>query len=221
MVNVLDFTHIINEQAVFPGDDPPEFFSHCTLEKDGFLETRLNISSHTGTHMDAPAHMIKGGAFLNQFSLEKYMGTGIVVHVPNNYPGQPIGTENLSFLESYRGKIDFVLLYTGWSRFWGQKRYLRDFPVLTAAAALQLSTFNLKGIGTDTISIDPMTSEDFENHRIFMTRNIVIIENLANLSAAPRGTFPFFCIPLFFEKADGSPVRAFTYLPASGSLESI
>jgi len=221
-VNVLDFTHILHKNIpVFPGDDPPEFFSHCTLEKDGFLETRLNISSHTGTHMDAPAHMIKGGAFLNQFSLEKYMGTGIVVHVPDNCPGQTIGTENLSFLESYRGKIDFVLLYTGWSRFWGQERYLLDFPVLTAEAAQRLSDFNLKGIGTDTISIDPMSSEDFENHRIFMTRNILIIENLANLSAAPRGTFPFFCIPLSFEKADGSPVRAFTYLPASGSLESI
>ncbi len=226
----IDFTHVMNtEIPVFPGDDPPAFFTHCTLEKNGFLETRLDISSHTGTHIDAPAHMLEGGLFLNQFPLDKFMGNGIVADVSEKVPQNAatqhsrkytdISKKDLGFLEPYRGKVDFILLHTGWSTLWETPEYLHGFPTLNRETAQWLSEFGLKGIGTDTVSIDSMTSEDFTVHKILMKKNILIIENLVNLSEAPRGIFPFSCIPLSFNHADGSPVRAFTYAPASGFRE--
>ena len=53
---------------------------------------------------------------------------------------------------------DFLLIHTGWSRYWGSEEYFRKFPVLHEDAARYLTSFNLKGIGSDTISFDPVDS---------------------------------------------------------------
>lgn len=208
-MNLVDLTHIIDSDIpVFPGDTPPKLSNHCTWEKDGFLESRLDISSHTGTHIDAPAHMLKNGKTLERFSLESFTGKGIVADISSKSL-QNINIDDIIFLEKFRGKIDFILFNTGWSSFWKDTRYLKDFPGLTAETAGWLTSFHLKGIGIDTISIDRINSRDYSVHKILMEQNLLIIENLTNLKKIAGDIFTFFCMPVKFKQADGSPVRAF------------
>ena len=67
-MRVLDLTHTIAENMpVYPGTETPIFAGANTYEKDGFKETMLSMFSHTGTHMDAPAHMLLDGAALDSY----------------------------------------------------------------------------------------------------------------------------------------------------------
>jgi kynurenine formamidase len=84
--------------------------------------------------------------------------------------------------------------------------------VLSLEAANWLSGFGIKGFGLDTISADTVDSQDYQVHKALLQKNIIIIENLANLADLPCNQFEFSCFPLSFEDADGSPVRAVAYI---------
>jgi arylformamidase len=82
------------------------------------------------------------------------------------------------------------------------------FPVLDQQAADYLVEYNLKGIGADTISFDPLNDHELRVHKIFLSHGIVLIENLTNLENLPNSPFIFSCLPLRIKDGDGSPVRA-------------
>lgn len=74
-MKIIDLTHFIEEKMpVFPGTEPPRIIQKNTIKKDGFAEKLFTMYSHTGTHIDAPSHMIEGGHSLNDFSIEKFIG---------------------------------------------------------------------------------------------------------------------------------------------------
>ena len=75
-----------------------------------------------------------------------------------------------------------------------------------------MGNFQLKGIGFDAISADEDESRDFPIHNTLLGQEIIIVENLTNLSALPETPFEFSCFPLKIEEADGSPVRAVAYI---------
>lgn len=59
-MKVIDLTHVIEStMPVYPGTEPPTFEPANTYEKDGFKETRISMFTHTGTHMDPPAHLFR------------------------------------------------------------------------------------------------------------------------------------------------------------------
>jgi kynurenine formamidase len=103
---------------------------------------------------------------------------------------------------------DFILLETGWSRFWETPAYFNDYPVLTPEAAHLLADCRPKGIGLDTISVDGIQEPGLPNHKIFLGQDTVIIENLTRLDRLPQEPFQFYCFPLKFKDSDGSPIRA-------------
>lgn len=206
-MKILDLTHRITpEMPVFPGTEPPLLEISCTIEEHGFKEKKISMYSHTGTHIDAPAHMIAGGCTLDDFPVEKFLGRACVYQ--HGAVDKNITLQHLSPLTKWLISSDFLLIATGWDRFWGEGEYFGDFPVLEAAAARWLLQFDLKGIGVDTISADAMDSTDFQVHRILLGNNMVIVENLKNLTAITGNTCDFSCLPLNFHDADGSPVRA-------------
>ena len=102
----------------------------------------------------------------------------------------------------------FLLIHTGWSQYWGSEEYFRKFPVLNVDAARYLTSFPLKGIGSDTISFDPVDSGDLPVHHILLSKGLILIENLVNLKSLPKHNFAFSCFPLKIRNGDGSPVRA-------------
>lgn len=203
-MKVYDLTHTIqNDMPVYPGTEQPKLTTACTIEAVGYRETLLHMFSHTGTHMDAPAHMLLDGAALDSYPGEKFAGTAVVVDCRERE------SISLPLLQSYDlDGVDFVLFCTGWDKKWGSPDYYEGFPCLTADAAAYLATLPLKGVGEDTISLDPCDSVDFPNHITLLGAGLVNTENLKELDALLGKEFSFITLPLKFENADGCSCRA-------------
>lgn len=207
-MKIMDLTHVIHDtMPVFPGTEPPIIKNALTIEEDANREKLITMFSHTGTHMDAPAHMIFDGNRLDQMPVEHYIGDSLVIDcrkVENN-------TIDLSLLKTYHAaikEVDFVLFCTGWSDKWGQEAYFDEFPALSEEAAEWLVGQNLKGVGVDAISIDLMSAQVFKIHHILLGSNFVIIENLLGLERLLDKKFKLSVLPLKIKDADGSPIRA-------------
>ena len=203
-MKVYDLTHTIkNDMPVYPGTEQPRLTTACTIEEVGYRETLLHMFSHTGTHMDAPAHMLPEGTTLDSYDAEKFTGTALVV----DCRGQAAIT--LPLLKGYDlTGVDFVLFCTGWDRKRGSDDYYEGFPCLTAEAAAYLAALPLKGVGEDSISLDPCDSVDFPNHITLMRADFVNTENLKGLDALLERRFTFVTLPLKFENSDGCSCRA-------------
>ena len=144
-MEMLDLTHCITpEMPVYPGTEPPRLTAACTMEKDGFRETLLQMYSHTGTHMDAPAHMLPNGRTLDDFPAETFAGRGFVLDCRG---AAEITLPMLRRQEEVLRETEFLLFCTGWDRYWGQPRYYEGFPCLTAEAAEYVASLGLKGVG--------------------------------------------------------------------------
>jgi arylformamidase len=205
---IVDLTHTINtDMPVYPGTQGPELFPAWTVEKDGFAEAIIRLGSHTGTHVDAPAHLFKGGACLDSYPIESFRGIGRSVDL-RNINGPEIGRTNIEHLCCTLESTDFLLLNTGWSERWGTAAYFKQHPVLSMEAAKWLSGFNLKAVGLDNSSADRFDSTSFPIHKCLLEKGILIIENLAHLDRLPAGDFQLTCLPLKLAQADGAPVRA-------------
>lgn len=215
-MKIVDLTHTIREaMPVYPGTRPPSLTPLSALEQDGFRETLLTISSHTGTHMDAPAHLFADGLTLDRISPDRFCGTALVIDC-TGLAGGTITMANLAPVRALADRAEFLLFHTGWDRFWGQDAFFSGFPAIDADVAQYLLDTGKKGAGTDAISIDRMEDGALPIHRLLLgARPFVILENLNRLSLA--GPRPFFlcALPLRLERADGAPVRAIAILEES------
>jgi len=207
-MKLIDLTHVVKPgMTVFPGTEAPVFEVGSSIDKDGFEEKKITMFSHTGTHMDAPAHIIAGARRLDEFPIGKFSGQACVVDVDSN-DAVKIDVEVLESRGEAILESDFVILRSGWSQLWDSDEYFRNFPVLSPEAAQWLVEANIKGVGLDMISVDECDSTDFAVHNILLGADLVIIENLTNLELLPDSVFSFYCFPLRIDQADGSPVRA-------------
>ncbi|NDV28725.1 cyclase family protein [Desulfovibrio sp. JC010] len=209
-MKTIDLTHTIKDgMPVFPGTETPrieEVFSH---EVHGFQEHRLTLFSHIGTHIDAPAHMIKDGTTLDRMETDRFVGPGVCIDCTHRNSADPhISIDDLAAYESEISESDFVILNSGWYKNWGTDKYFKHYPALTPEAARWLTDFDLKGVGVDVISIDSAESGNYEVHSILLEQDTIAIENLTELHLLPADCFLFSCLPLKYENADGSPVRA-------------
>lgn len=210
---MIDLSHpIAAGMPVYPGAKPPTLTTISTVATHGCKEKRISINSHTGTHIDAPAHMLVDGKNLDGMSIEQFIGPACVIDASRlNKP-----TLESADLEPHRQIIsqsEFVLLRTDHAKAWGREAYFDGYPALSAEAAQWLSGFRLKGFGVDAISVDPADSEDFPVHKTLLTKGMILIENLTQLHLLPTAGWIFSCLPLKVADADGSPVRAAALLP--------
>ncbi|MBN2486399.1 MAG: cyclase family protein [Bacteroidales bacterium] len=206
MARAIDLTHTVRSgMTVYPGTLPPAIDEVCTIAADGFSERRLHMFSHTGTHIDMPAHIFPDGKTITGCGPEQFFGKALVVEL------NAFGTNTINFIKKrLAGKPlpSFIIFKTGWDRYWGLPAYFHNFPVPADDVTDFICTLGLKGIGIDTISVDPTGSINLTNHRKLLPNNIIIVENLCNLDKLPETAFDFFCFPLKIENGDGSPVRA-------------
>jgi kynurenine formamidase len=208
LLNIIDLSQNIDKKmSVYPGTKKPIIDQIHNIEKEGYRESEFIISSHTGTHIDAPAHMLNDGAYLDQLSLEHFFGKATILDF-SMFSNRLIAKKDLALFKDKIDNTDFLLIKTNWSKYFGQEMYFKGFPTLTEEAAKWLSQFKLKGIGIDAISIDTMDTVDFEVHRALLGKDIIIIENLTNLDAVIDENFILSIMPIKYENADGSPVRA-------------
>lgn len=121
-MRVIDLTHTIREaMPVYPGTEPPVFTPANSYEADGFKETKLTLYTHTGTHMDPPAHLFPGRTTLDQFPPEQFIGRALVVHCQDLRPGSAITMEQLRPCAPLLSQADFLLFHLGWDQYWGSE----------------------------------------------------------------------------------------------------
>ena len=209
-MKVIDLTHTITEgMPVYPGTEPPSLTPANTYEKDGFKETRISMFSHTGTHMDPPAHLFPGRTALDQFPPEQFIGKAVVIDCRDLADGEPITMERIRRAGEKAERADFLLFNLGWDKRWGTDSYFGDYPCLDEDVMDFILNGSYKGIGFDVIGLDPIADIDLTRHKkLFAEKEIVNIENLCRLDECGADLFWFSCFPLKTADSDGAPIRA-------------
>ncbi|WP_254536191.1 cyclase family protein [Halomarina litorea] len=188
---------------------PPEFRTERTVAEDGARVTHFDAPTHAGTHVDAPAHVLDGGATLDDLPLDAFAGEAVVLDVPCE-SARELGPDDLRAGGEVRGG-DVVLVHTGWGEKQGTEAYY-EYPWLSASAAEWLVERGVKLLGTDTLSPDEPRSlrsdggESYPVHRRLLEAGVPIAENL-RLSAVAGRRVEVVGFPLRIEGGDGAPTR--------------
>lgn len=214
-MKVIDLTHLISEDMpVYPGTEGPKLAPANTYEKDGFKETCMTMYTHTGTHMDPPAHLFADRTTLDQFPVSQFTGRALVIDCSDLSEGQQVPLSYITRYGSKAEEAEFLLFRFGWDQYWGTPEYFGNYPYLSDEAVDFIVANHKKGVGLDVIGIDPIADEQLSIHRkLFAKNEIVVIENLTNLNLVGNDLFWFFALPLKHIDADGSPIRAIAFWP--------
>ena len=209
-MRVIDLTHTIWEgMPVYPGTETPRLIPANSYERDGFRETLLKMTTHTGTHMDAPAHLFPDRPTLDRLPAAQFIGRALAVDCRHLHEGEAVTMDCLRPYGEKVDRADFLLFNLGWDKRWGTDAYFGDYPCLGDDVMDYVIAGRYKGIGFDVIGLDPIADENLTRHkRLLSARDIVNIENLAHLDQCGRDLFNFSCFPLKLENADGAPIRA-------------
>ena len=214
-MKILDLTLTISDKIpVFPGSPHPHFIPWEKIKDDSYNSELLFLSTHTGTHMDAPHHFLEKGAKIHEISLEKLVSEAVLIKSKKNGDDSITKTDIQKF-EKKHGKIDgfsSVIFYTGWQRNLQKKYYFTKNPGLSVSAAKYLASKKVSLVGIDSPSIDLGTDSKFSVHQIFAKNGMLIVENLANLEKIKSSKFHLVVLPLKLKGATGSPVRAIAFV---------
>ena len=214
-MKIIDLTLTVSDKIpTFPGSPQPNFIPWENVKEDGYNLELLFLSSHTGTHMDAPHHFLEKGAKIHEISLEKLVSEAVLIKSKKN-GCESITKTDIQNFEKKHGKIgrsSSVIFSTGWQRNLQKKYYFTKNPGLSVSAAKYLASKKISLVGIDSPSIDLGTDSRFSVHQIFAKKGILIVENLANLEKIKSPKFHLVVLPLKLKNATGSPVRAIAFV---------
>ena len=154
-MEVIDLTHTIHDEIqIYPGDPLPSIRRGLTHEKDYCHVDLLKLGSHTGTHIDAPYHFLKGGQRIDEIPVQRFIGSGILIDVSGKSERGLIDSSDLKSSASEIKNEDFVILKTGWDQYFGTPQYYRH-PYLSPEGAQLLLKMGVSLVGIDAMNIDP------------------------------------------------------------------
>lgn len=187
----------------YPGDPSVSVESHAEFDSDGYRVSRLELGTHTGTHVDAPAHTEPDGATLDGFSVEDLRVTARLLDC------RDVGADGIvapgvipSDLDS---RVDCLVFRTGWEDEWGTDRMV-DHPALAPETGRACAERGF-AVATDTLSPDPTGGDEVPVHNAVLGAGTFIVENLCGLDVLPADRpFELFVMPLRVD-ADGAPAR--------------
>lgn len=205
-MRVVDLTQAMtNGMPVMEGITPPTFRDLAEVAADGYAMSQYTFVNHTGTHVDAPAHQIAGGATLDDIPLDRLVTEALTIDLTTHQPG-PVGLDVLGrFLPEVRPN-DIVLLRSGNAANWGTAAYWSGWCYPDAAAAAALVHAGVSGVGFDGPSADPVDSVDYELHHVWLAGGVIILENLAAMDQLPARC-RIVVAPLKVSGANGGPAR--------------
>ena len=193
---------------IYPGDPELQIQDWRTLENgDAANVSMLHLGAHTGTHVDAPAHFIEGGARVESLPLDVLIGETMVVDVSIDRRSidEPLVRDYCA------NGATRVLFRTRNSAYWNThgSNFQQDYTYLELAAALYLIELGVRLVGIDYLSIEEFGSKGHQTHLALLSKGIIILEGL-NLSGVPAGKYELICLPLRLSggKGDGAPARA-------------
>lgn len=193
------------DTPVYPGDPRPGIESFSSIEYDGFCVSRIVLGSHTGTHIDAPSHILKEGKAVHEISLEKLIGSAVVLDLSSK--NNPITGKDLeaAFRNFVSTGADILLIRTGtvWSNLSdpGPEKLLS----LDVTAGQWIIENGFRTVGIDGFSVDSPSSSSV--HEMLLVNGVNIVECL-DLAEVVEGNYFFVCLPLKIKDCDGAPARA-------------
>jgi kynurenine formamidase len=204
---VIDLSLVIYDGApTMPLDPKCSVVEHCNLDTLGYNLTKLTVSTHQGTHLDAPFHFIRDGVTVDRLDPAKCIGRAFKIDLGGKKPREPIGVADVL---PHQGKLvegSFVLLRTGWDKVYPDARYFSDFPYLTKELA---DWFADRKVGLVGMDMPTPNGTDWKYiHERMLGAGIVIVEGLADLDRIGAEEFLFIGLPLKIRGRDGSPIRA-------------
>ena len=220
-MRVVDLSRPIEAgMPVYPGDPEVAIAPALGVEADGVAVARLDLGTHTGTHLDAPSHSVRGGRTVDRIPLELLQGEAHVLRAAAG-AGRAIGVADLpGGLPDRLPSI--VCVATGWDRRFGSPDALRH-PHLSLGLARELWARGARVLGVDTLSPDPTAhgaadpgappaGSAMPVHEFWLGADGVIVENLAGLTELPERA-ELVLLPLRLAGLDGSPIRAVARIP--------
>ncbi|PIC85843.1 arylformamidase [Sporosarcina sp. P20a] len=198
----IDITQPLNQRiAEWPGDTPFSYEVAISKEQSGSVNIgKLTMSTHIGTHTDAPFHYDDNGLKILELPVDLYIGKACLVDVTGVSCVTRADLEPLDFDGAER-----LLLKTGSHP--TPTKFPENFTVIGEDVGPLLKERGVRLIGVDTPSVDSETSKDLLGHHSLYRNDVIIIENLV-LHSLEAGSYELIALPLALEDADGSPVRA-------------
>lgn len=205
MRKLIDLSQVIHDDMpVYPGDDKVMLYQDKFLDKDKYVMHIIKSGMHSGTHIDAPMHLIYDETYISDIPLDRFAGRGVILDVRN---------ESIIRLKDEYEEIvcanDIVILFTDHSKTYGTEAYYLEHPVVGNDLADFFVEKKIKMLGMDLPSPD---NYPFEVHKKLFENHILIIENLTNLSQLLNTkNFDIMAFPLKI-KAEASLARVVAYL---------
>jgi kynurenine formamidase len=207
MGSVIELTQILkNKMLVFPGDPSPEIKTAHRYDNGYFVST-VTFCTHTGTHVDAPVHRIKGKKSLTDLPADRYIGWKTLILDFAAKKGSILTAEDCKKYDKAVKGCDAVIVRTGWSKNAGKKAYYDGFPGLDEGAVDWLISNGIRLLGLESPSVNP--ARHLEIHKKLLENEILIIEGLVNTDRLVSKYVELHAVPLLLDKLDGSPVRAY------------
>lgn len=202
MRKFVDLTRVVEDnQPVYPGDDPTRLSRSRVLNEDGYNNHRLEISMHSGTHIDGPMHLTQSDLYVDQIEINRLVGKGVLLDVR--------GETEIAMKSQYEDAISedsIVLFWTGRDSLFGSEDYFLKNPFLTSELAEFLVQRRTRMVGFDSSSPDRYP---YDIHRILFGGGCLIAENLTGLeNLSDSKELEIFAIPLKIH-ADSSIARIF------------
>ncbi|MEO5635443.1 MAG: cyclase family protein, partial [Candidatus Paceibacterota bacterium] len=203
-MKIIDISLPLNNQTpVYPKNVPVYVSVHQKMPENSSHLSSITFGSHSGTHVDAPAHQIEGAPTLESFPLENFLGDCRVLDFSNE------GEEGITreFLESKNIIAGERILLKTKNSLRGFKEFYDDFIYLDGDGADYLANIGVLLVGIDALSIKKKGGPDNRPHTSLLSKNIPIVEGL-DLSLAEEREYELVCLPLNFTNIEGAPARA-------------
>lgn len=197
---------IYHEAPTFAFDPKCSVVIHNTVESIGYNITQISMSTHQGTHLDAPYHFIDNGMTVDKIPLETMVGKAFKIDMSHKNPKEPLTVNDFLPYESKIVKGTRIVYQTGWDKTFPDKSYFSDFPYLTKELADWFVKKEIALLGMDTPTPNP--NDWMYIHHSLLGKEIIIVEGLANLEKIEEDEFTLIALPLKISGRDGSPVRA-------------
>jgi len=163
---------------------------------------KIYLGNHTGTHIDFPAHVIKGGKTSNDYPIDSLIGHGLIIEVPNDAVSiTKKFVKNQPILQN-----DFVFFKTSNSKIPKDAKFTEKYVYIEPDAVQELLDKKPKVVGIDYISVDKYEAEDLPVHKSLLSNGVLIVEGL-ELNNAPTGRCEIYIMPLKINNMDGLPAR--------------
>lgn len=205
------------DPARFPSSDSSKTSCRLTVLQvaDGTRPAGMEIAlgNHVGTHIDAPSHLIPGGAAIDTLPLGLFTGTGVVLGLPRG-ANEPVTAADLEATHAVEDADDIVFISSGWDVRFGTPEYATHHPYLTEGAAHWLISKHVRLVGMDVQSVDLGHSLRppgfaYTSLRLLLAAGIPVVHSLANLPGLSGRRCELSAVPIGFTGADGAPTRAF------------